>query len=81
MTLILQLAAAGGTYPAAILPGFFAAIHPFLPMSYLIDAFRVVVSGGLAAHLARDVGDPRRDGGRGPEPDGADRRPAPAAAR
>ena len=60
MTLILQLAAAGGTYPAPILPEFFAAIHPFLPMSYLIDAFRVVVSGGLAAHLARDVGDPRR---------------------
>ncbi|GAB2584215.1 YhgE/Pip family protein [Microlunatus antarcticus] len=55
VTLILQLAAAGGTYPAAILPGFFAAIHPFLPMSYLIDAFRVVVSGGLAAHLVRDV--------------------------
>ena len=56
VTLILQLAAAGGTYPAAILPRFFAAIHPFLPMSYLIDAFRVVVSGGLAEHLARDVG-------------------------
>ena len=56
VTLILQLAAAGGTYPAAILPRFFAAIHPFLPMSYLIDAFRVVVSGGLASHLARDVG-------------------------
>jgi putative membrane protein len=56
VTLILQLAAAGGTYPAAILPGFFAAIHPFLPMSYLVDAFRVVISGGLAAHLARDVG-------------------------
>jgi len=56
VTLILQLAAAGGTYPAAILPGFFAAIHPYLPMSYLIDAFRVVVSGGLATHLARDAG-------------------------
>ena len=55
VTLILQLAAAGGTYPAAILPGFFAAVHPFLPMSYLVDAFRVVVSGGLGAHLARDV--------------------------
>ena len=55
VTLILQLSAAGGTYPAPILPGFFAAIHPFLPMSYLIDAFRVVVSGGLASHLARDV--------------------------
>jgi putative membrane protein len=56
VTLILQLAAAGGTYPAPILPTFFAALHPFLPMSYLIDAFRVVVSGGLAAHLVRDVG-------------------------
>ena len=56
VTLILQLAAAGGTYPAAILPRYFAAIHPFLPMSYLIDAFRVVVSGGLTSHLARDVG-------------------------
>jgi len=55
VTLILQLAAAGGTYPAPILPRFFEAIHPFLPMSYLIDAFRVVVSGGLASHLARDV--------------------------
>ncbi|SDU99547.1 putative membrane protein [Microlunatus sagamiharensis] len=56
VTLILQLAAAGGTYPSPILPGFFKAIHPFLPMTYLIDAFRVVVSGGLAAHLLRDVG-------------------------
>ena len=56
VTLVLQLAAAGGTYPAVILPGFFAAIHPYLPMSYLIDAFRVVISGGLAAHLARDAG-------------------------
>ena len=56
VTLILQLSAAGGTYPTPILPGFFAAIHPFLPMSYLIDAFRVVVSSGLGAHLARDVG-------------------------
>ncbi len=55
VTLILQLAAAGGTYPSPVLPGFFAAIHPFLPMTYLIDAFRVVVSGGLAAHLLRDV--------------------------
>ena len=55
VTLILQLAAAGGTYPAPILPRFFEGIHPVLPMTYLIDAFRVVVSGGLASHLARDV--------------------------
>ena len=53
--LILQLAAAGGTYPAAVLPAFFAAIHPYLPMTYLVDAFRVAISGGLAAHVVRDV--------------------------
>jgi putative membrane protein len=53
--LILQLAAAGGTYPPALLPEFFAAINPFLPMTYLVDAFRVTISGGETAHLVRDV--------------------------
>ena len=53
--LILQLAAAGGTYPPELLPGFFAAIHPFLPMTYLVDAFRIAISGGQGAHLVRDV--------------------------
>jgi putative membrane protein len=53
--LILQLSAAGGTYPGPLLPGFFQAISPFLPMTYLIDAFRVVISGGLMSHLVRDV--------------------------
>ena len=81
VTLILQLAAAGGTYPAPILPRFFAAIHPFLPMSYLIDAFRVVVSGGLASHLARDVAILAAMAVVALEPDGADRRPAQAAER
>ena len=53
--LVLQLSAAGGTYPPQLLPGFFAALHPFLPMTYLIDAFRVTISGGQLPHLARDV--------------------------
>lgn len=54
--LILQLTAAGGTYPPPLLPAFFAAVHPFLPMTYLIDAYRVAISGGLLGHLARDAG-------------------------
>ncbi|WP_375424699.1 YhgE/Pip family protein [uncultured Friedmanniella sp.] len=54
--LILQLTAGGGTYPAPLLPGFFAALHPFLPMSYQIDAYRVAISGGELSHLVRDVG-------------------------
>lgn len=53
--LILQLGAASGTYPPELLPGFFAATHPFLPMTYLVDAFRIVISGGQAAHLVGDV--------------------------
>lgn len=53
--LILQLTAAGGTYPPPLLPGFFAAINPYLPMTYLIDAFRVTISGGDLTYLLRDV--------------------------
>jgi putative membrane protein len=53
--LILQLTSAGGTYPPPLLPGFFQAVHPFLPMTYLIDAFRVTISGGEPTHLLRDV--------------------------
>lgn len=53
--LILQLASTGGTYPAAILPPFFRWISPFMPITYSIDAFRVVISGGLWSHFTRDV--------------------------
>ena len=53
--LILQLASTGGTYPTPLLPGFFAALSPFMPMTYLIDGFRIVISGGELTHLARDA--------------------------
>lgn len=53
--LVLQLSATGGTYPVEVLPPFFAWIHPFMPISYTIDAFRVVISGGQWAHLMGDV--------------------------
>lgn len=44
--LMLQLTSAGGTYPVQTSPGFFAAIHPFLPMSYVVDGLRHLVTGG-----------------------------------
>ncbi|AUG75907.1 ABC transporter [Kitasatospora sp. MMS16-BH015] len=53
--LILQLTASGGLYPMATTPAFFQALHPLLPMTYLIDGLRVTVSGGLTSHLARDA--------------------------
>ncbi|MER5295436.1 YhgE/Pip domain-containing protein [Streptomyces pharetrae] len=44
--LMLQLTSAGGTYPVQTSPGFFNAIHPYLPMSYIVDALRRLITGG-----------------------------------
>ncbi|MGW4906818.1 YhgE/Pip family protein [Streptomyces sp. NPDC004270] len=44
--LMLQLTSAGGTYPVQTSPGFFNAIHPFLPMSYIVAALRRLITGG-----------------------------------
>ncbi|MEU6592037.1 YhgE/Pip domain-containing protein [Streptomyces sp. NPDC046881] len=44
--LMLQLTSAGGTYPVQTSPGFFNAIHPFLPMSYIVEALRRLITGG-----------------------------------
>ncbi|MEU6774432.1 YhgE/Pip domain-containing protein [Streptomyces sp. NPDC046759] len=44
--LMLQLTSAGGTYPVQTSPGFFTAIHPFLPMSYIVQALRRLITGG-----------------------------------
>lgn len=50
--LIVQLGGAGGLYPVAVMPTFFQAVHPFLPMTYLVDALRVTISGGSGRQLA-----------------------------
>ncbi|WP_105968501.1 YhgE/Pip family protein [Streptomyces geranii] len=44
--LMLQLTSAGGTYPVQTSPGFFNAIHPFMPMSYVVEALRRLITGG-----------------------------------
>ena len=43
--LVLQITATGGTFPVDILPPFFQAIHPYLPLSYAIGALREVIAG------------------------------------
>ena len=53
--LVLQLGGAGGLYPLEIAPGFFDAVHPLLPMTYTIDAFRHAISGGKPGTLTRDL--------------------------
>ena len=42
--LMLQLTSAGGTYPVQTSPGFFNALHPFLPMSYVVEALRRLIT-------------------------------------
>ncbi|WP_432039740.1 YhgE/Pip family protein [Streptomyces cucumeris] len=44
--LMLQLTSAGGTYPVQTSPHFFNVIHPFLPMSYVVDGLRRLITGG-----------------------------------
>ncbi|SFT42580.1 putative membrane protein [Actinopolyspora lacussalsi subsp. righensis] len=53
--LIVQLTASGGLYPMETTPTPFQAVHPYLPMTYLVDGLRVTISGGLNEHLVRDL--------------------------
>jgi len=43
---VLQLSAAGATYPIQTSPGFFQAMHPWLPLTYGVNAFRSLIAGG-----------------------------------
>ncbi|WP_234400623.1 YhgE/Pip domain-containing protein [Virgibacillus senegalensis] len=44
--LTLQLGGSAGTFPIQLSNGFFKAIHPYLPMTYSIDAYRHAISLG-----------------------------------
>jgi len=45
--LILQLAAAGGIYPVELSGRFYEVIHPFLPFTALVNAFRATMFGAF----------------------------------
>ncbi|MCM2677269.1 YhgE/Pip family protein [Alkalicoccobacillus plakortidis] len=51
--MIFQLGGAGGTFPIQLSNGFFQAIHPFLPMTYSIDAYRqaITLGGSMVSDL------------------------------
>ena len=53
--LMLQLTSSGGTYPVQTSPGFFQAIHPLLPMTYVVDALRHAIDGGPAGTVVTGV--------------------------
>ena len=53
--LVLQLTASGGLYPVQTTPAPLQALHPVVPMTYLVDGLRVTISGGEVEHLVRDA--------------------------
>ncbi|GIM89494.1 YhgE/Pip domain-containing protein [Paractinoplanes toevensis] len=53
--LMLQLTSSGGTYPVQTTPGFFQAIHPLLPMTYVVEAVRHAVDGGASGPVVTGV--------------------------
>lgn len=46
LLLCLQLTTAGATFPIETAPKFLQALHPFLPMTYTVNAVRSLVAGG-----------------------------------
>ena len=54
IALVLQLSASAGSYPIELSNGFFQAIHPWIPMTYSVHAFREVISigGSVVGDLA-----------------------------
>jgi putative membrane protein len=52
---MLQLTSAGGTFPTQLIPGFFQAIHPLLPMTYVVSGLRQTISGGDLVAAARSA--------------------------
>ncbi|WP_139653659.1 YhgE/Pip domain-containing protein [Raoultibacter phocaeensis] len=43
--LMLQLTACAGTFPIQTTPPFFQAINPFMPMTYVVEAMRQIMTG------------------------------------
>jgi putative membrane protein len=46
LLLVVQAAAAGAWYPIETAPRILQALHPFLPMTYTVEAFEVLTAGG-----------------------------------
>jgi YhgE/Pip-like protein len=49
--LMLQLTSCGGLYPVGTTPAPFQALHPGMPMTYLVNGLRVTLTGGEATRL------------------------------
>ncbi len=53
--LLLQLTSSGGTFPVNLVPSFFQAVHPLLPMSYAVSGLRNIIAIHDMTALAHDA--------------------------
>ena len=51
--MVVQLGAAGGTYPLDMAPHFYTVLHKYMPFSYTVDAFRHTLS--MDGQIGKDV--------------------------
>jgi len=54
--LVLQITGTAGIFPLELLPSFFQAIHPYLPLTYAVGALREVVAGVLWSEFWYNIG-------------------------
>lgn len=52
---IFQIPACSGSFPSDLMPSFFHNIAPYLPLTYSIDGFREIISGGDLSGLMGNV--------------------------
>ncbi|WP_066834228.1 YhgE/Pip domain-containing protein [Collinsella ihumii] len=55
LLVVLQIPGAAGTYPIEMMPGFFRALHPWLPFTYGIDAMREAVAGFYGMYYVQNL--------------------------
>lgn len=51
--LVLQLVSSGGMFPQQTLPPALEALHPFLPMTYVVDGLRHSIYGGEVSSITQ----------------------------
>lgn len=56
MLLIVQVSGGGGSYPLALLPDFFQAVSPFLPVTHAVNAMRAAMFGVYQGDFWIEIG-------------------------
>ena len=56
MLLIVQVSGGGGSYPLALLPEFFQAVSPFLPITHAVNAMRAAMFGVYQGDFWMELG-------------------------